>query len=576
MTSEAVLERPAAARSEQAEPDVYVSCELIDEGFNYRRRYDPKKMADLRADMKQRLRTLESGRFQLIVGGRRFRGFREEFGIDAEIRARARKMSDAEAMGLMMAENGQREDPSVIEDAEGAARMLGFCKGDRAEAAARLGWEPSKLNRRLALMNAVPAVRDAYLTRDDFGVGHVEVLAALRKEVQERVMEVLLKQEKVPTVDQLKAMAEASLQNLDTAIFDKTDCAGCQYNTGEQQALFDVSFAGSRCTNKECFCQKTDAELEKRREALTGTYQVVRIVRAGDNATVIPLRAEGKRPVGAEQATACRTCGDFGACVSAVPDTLGKTYTDVCFNQSCNDQKAESWRRLQQPTEPVPASTPTGVSEKASTKAASAPAPESGKAPAPKAQASSLRNAIKEYREQIWRQVFHRGTLKLGVMQNRALLIGILAHRSSYLDGSKAMDAINKALATEVPIHASSTSKQLRALLAYDQDKLAVAFQHMAAHVTADMPIRDIEGYLNALEVKLEDHWKVNETFFDILTKTELDAVCAEIGLADAAGKHYATARNGNKKDFITAMLKVEGFNYVGAIPRMMRWDPKV
>jgi ParB family chromosome partitioning protein len=87
------------------------------------------------------------------------------------------------------------------------------------------------------------------------------------------------------------------------------------------------------------------------------------------------------------------------------------------------------------------------------------------------------------------------------------------------------------------------------------------------------MPIEDLVGFLQALEVKLEEHWKVNETFFETLTKTELDAVCVEVGLADAAGKHYARLQNGSKKDFVKAMLKVEGFNYLGAIPRMMRWD---
>jgi PRTRC genetic system ParB family protein len=590
MASEsAVLERPATADLAQAEPDVYVKWNLIDVGFNYRRRYDAKKMLELRADMKERaagdprkaliypviLRILDNGRFQLIVGGRRHHGFGEEFGPDAEIRSQARHMTDAEATALMMAENGQREDPSVIEDAEGAARMLGECKGDRAEAAARLGWDLPKLNRRLALMNAVQVVRDAYLDYK-IGVGHVEILAALRKEVQERVMDVLLKQEKLPTVDQLKAMAEASLQNLETAIFDKKDCVGCQYNTGEQQALFDVSFAGSRCTNKECYGKKTDDELEQRRKALTDTYQVVRIVRPGDNSTVTPLRADGKRPVGAEQAAACRTCSDFGACVSAVPDTLGKTYTDVCFNQECNDQKVEAYRKSQQPVEQPAAESSTKPDAKASGKEATTSPARESKSAAPKAQANSLRNAIKEYREQIWRQVFHRAALKLPMIQSRALLVALLAHRSSYVEGSKAMDAINKALGCEVPIHGTSTSKQMRALLEFDQNKLATAFGQMPAFVSNDMPIRDVEGYLNALGIKLEEHWKVNETFFDILTKTELDAVCVEVGLADAAGKHYGPAKNGSKKDFIAAMLKVQGFNYVGAIPKMMRWDPKV
>lgn len=138
------------------------------------------------------------------------------------------------------------------------------------------------------------------------------------------------------------------------------------------------------------------------------------------------------------------------------------------------------------------------------------------------------------------------------------------------------MSAINKALSTDVPVDKTRTSSLLKALLDFDQAKLATAFQHMASHVKGDMPIRDLVGFLNALEIRIEQHWKVNEDFFDLLTKTELDAVAEEIGLAKAAGKTYVSLKNGSKKEFVQAMLKVEGFAYVGAIPKLMRWDAKV
>ena len=282
-----------------------VRCDLIDADFNYRRRYKADSLADLRDDIKAKgrliqrvtIRPRENGRFQLVVGNRRYRAFVDAFGAEAPIQSEIRILTDQEATEMMAAENHQREDPSVIEDAELAARMVGLCKGDRDEAASRLRWSRSMLDRRLGIMNATQKVRDAYL-EEKIGVGHVEIFAALRKEVQDRVIEVLLQQPTVPTVDQLKAMAEQSLQSLEAAIFDRAECGGCQYNTGNQQALFEQSFSGSRCTNKECYGKKTEDELEARKQKLTDTYQVVRIVRPGDNSTLIPLRADGKRAVG--------------------------------------------------------------------------------------------------------------------------------------------------------------------------------------------------------------------------------------------------------------------------------------
>ncbi|MEJ8838158.1 PRTRC system ParB family protein [Ramlibacter sp. AN1133] len=569
-----------------------IRADLIDADFNYRRRYHPDRMASLQADIRQRgiiqrviIRPRDNGRFQLVVGNRRYRAFVAEFGREAPVKSEIRILSDLEATAMMAAENGEREDPSVIEDAELASRMLGVVKGDRDEAARRLGWERRKFDRRVALMNATQAVRDAYL-EDRIGVGHVEILAALRKEVQDRVIQVILQQPATPSVEQLKAMAEQSLQNLETAIFDRTECAGCQFNTGNQRALFDQSFSGTRCTNRECFGQKTEAQLEARRIQMQETYQVVRIVRPGDNSTVIALRADGKRPVGAEQAAACRTCASFGACVSGVSDSLGKVYEDVCFDQACNDRKVNAWRHHLKAVEEA-ASAQQEASQVQAAAAAATPArpgaagqgtqanaqrPASRPAPPPP-DAAQIRNAINEYRESIWRAVFHRAALKLPVLESRQLLLALLAHRPGFLDHHKAIDAIHKVLGVEIPTVGARTRKLMETVQALDQAQVGAAFQHLAAHVSKDMPIEDVVGLLQALGVKLEDHWKVNETFFETLTKTELDAVCVEVGLADAAGKHYARLQNGSKKDFVKAMLKVEGFNYLGAIPRMMRWD---
>lgn len=566
---------------------------LIDADFNYRRRYNEGKMASLRADIRERgiiqrviVRPRDNGRFQLVVGNRRYRAFVAEFGQEAAVKSEVRLLSDAEATAMMAAENGEREDPSIIEDAELAARMLGVVKGDREEAARRLGWDRKKFDRRVALMNATQQVRDAYL-EDKIGVGHVELLAALRKEVQDRVISVFREKDQWPTLDQLKAMAEQSLQSLESAIFDRAECNGCQFNTGFQQAMFDTSFEGSRCTNKECFSKKTEAELGVREAKLKDTYQVVRIVRPGDNSTVIALRAEGKRPVGAEQAAACRTCANFGACVSGVPDSLGKVYEEVCFDQACNDEKVAAYRKVLKDAEEAAAQQqagaapgPDGTDAASADTAAGAQTQTSetnseAKPVRPAAAAAQIRNAIKEYREEIWRAVFHRAALKLPMLQNRMLLLALVAHRPGYLDNQKAIDAINKALSLEIPTVGAKTKKLMQIVMTLDQAKVGAAFQHLAAHVSKDMPIDDVVGFLQACEVKLDDHWKVNETFFDTLTKTELDAVCVEIGLADAAGKHYAGLKNGSKKDFVKAMLKVEGFNYLGAIPKMMRWDSR-
>lgn len=557
----------------------------IREGFNYRRRYDPAKMSSLQASIKSQgliqpvvVRKLDDDDYQLIAGGRRYRAYVAEFGEQAEIPAIVRVLTDAEATAAMIAENNEREDPSVIEDAEGAARMLGLCKGDREEAARRLGWNRNKLDRRLAIMNAIDEVRNAYL-EDKILVGHVEILAALRKDVQAKVITAILTAPSVPTVEQLKAMAEQALLSLEAAIFARDDCNGCHFNTGYQRSMFDNSFEGSRCTNKECFNQKTEEELEKRRAALAESYQVVRIVRPGDDKTVLPLRAEGPRGVGEEQALACRTCAEFGACVSAVPEKLGNVYKDVCFNKTCNDEKvaaqAKALKDLQSPpVETPPASAPANPAAAPTSNAVASKAAPTGGTKTEKApSANTVRGPVVEYREGIWRAIFARAATKLTPIQSRALLLALTLTRSSDLDGRGASAAIAEALGISEIRSLTNPEAVLRTLVGLEQQQLASALQLLPANVSKTMPIREITAYLNVLDVRIENYWKLNENFLNILTKVEIDAVCIEVGLADAAGKHYDRLKNGPKGDFVKGVLKVEGFDYLGAIPALMRWS---
>ena len=565
-------------------------------GFNYRRRFNEAKMAELVDDIKRQgvlqhilVRETGDGSYQVIAGNRRAKAVELAFGEDATIPAIVRVMTDAEAMAAMVAENKVREDTTAIEDAEAASRMLGLLNGDREETAKRLGWSAQVLNARLGIMNATHKVRDAYI-EEKILLGHVEILAALIKDVQHTVLEKMLARPKVPTVAELKAMAEQILLNLDAAIFDKTECGSCHYNTGKQQTMFETSFEGTRCTNRACYEKKTETELEVRRSAMTEEYQVVKIVRPGDNMTVVPLRASGPKGVGDEQALACRTCGDFGACVSAAPDKLGMSFKDVCFNSTCNAEKIETYTKaqLQKDAESQPTANAATTESQAKTAqpgtAAPARSTSTGKptssagakaleTPAQmKAAASSEpRNAIKDYREKIWRKIFQRAALRLPVPQSRALLIALCLHSPQNLASLNATEAIIKETGRE-NIRRNDAGGLLSELLQLDQVGLSTSLQQIPGYVSGNLSIRSITEMLDALEVKIESHWKVNADFFDLLTKTEIDAVCLELGLDQAIGKEYSKLKAGSKSDYVKAVVGIEGFDYVGKIPAFMRW----
>lgn len=514
---------------------------------------------------------------KLVAGGKRIRAFISIHGPEAELQYLGEVMTDEQELIEMVVDNKDREDPSAVEEAEHATKMLGICRGDKAETARKLGYSVSTLDRRLALMNAIEEVRTAYL-EDQIELGHLEVLAGLRKEVQTQVLEAILKAPTKPTVSDLVKMVQQAMLSLDSAIFNKKDCQGCKHNTVQQQAMFETSIAGSNCTNKECFDKKTEDELELRADALRETYQVVRIVRAGENNTVVPLRAEGQFAVGKDQAEKCRVCGDFGACISAAPDKLGKDFREMCFNTECNEKMVAAYKKVVAEQAAPKSSKPEqgqegakGTSTKAKPEGQAGSATGTGEEP-PVTRAEVVpRNQIREYRENVWRLVFQAAVPNLPPQVNRSILIALCLLRPSCLDSSATAKAL-KDLLKLTNLRTTDALDLMTVLMKLDQPALFAALNQLPAHVSVTLEIGQIVKFLQAANVQLENFWMVDTQFFAMLNKNEIDIVAKELGIDTALGAAYAKAKNGGKDDYVKAVSTIPNFEYKGKIPSFMRW----
>lgn len=565
------------------QPVLPVKDIVIVPGHNPRTSIDPVALAELAETIKAVglmqpiLVRLINGIYELVAGERRLRAFIIAFGEESSIPVFIRVMNDEASANGAMIENIDREPMSEVDEAEAAAKVLARYNGDRDETARRLGWKRPMLDARLALMYASDKVRAA-LQAKKILLGHAELLAACRKESQDAAVDHLLTQEKMMTVAELKAYLETNALVLDSAIFEKTECAACHHNSGNQASLFAEAISGGRCTNKQCFDAKTEAQINAQVEALKDEFQVVRVVRPGDNLTVIQLVAEGPKGVGKDQASACKVCKDFGAVVSSVPDKLGREYKNMCMNVTCNTQhvaaklKAEKEAAKTQPAD-------AGGSEagpKTTEPGAKAPDAKAGAATksTPKVAASSEpSNRVKEYREKLWRKIFARAVGKLAVADNRMVLMALCLTNPSVINRfalSKALEPVMTANSvTNGPAELLSVISQL------DQAQLGSALNHIAASVNDSgnaLAIKDVSGILKFFDIKIENYWKVDKTFIDLLTKNEIDAVCEEIGIKTAMGAEYAKLRNGPKEEYITAVVSVKDFDYRGRIPTLVRY----
>ena len=549
----------------------------IRQGRNPRTYFDPVKMAEMEASVAAKgviqpilIRPVEDW-YEIVAGERRWRAAMKTRGEDYEIPVLVRILSDDEADELALIENVSRANMSPAEEAVAAAKILGRCEGNRDEAAKRLGWSRSTLDKRLALMNCSPSVMAA-LNERKIQLGHAELLAAVPKDRQEKVLANLLAQPSLPSVALFKAGLEEIAKALSTAIFDKEGCGTCHHNSGNQQALFAEAVSDGHCTNGACFDGKTEEVLEAKRKSLEENYPKVVIVRQGENNTVVKLVADGATGVGNEQAAACRSCKSFGAAVSAIPGKMGNVYESQCFDPACHTKKVGE-RLLAKKAAAGNGAATSATGKPAGTKPAAGSGAGKSKATTKGGAATSVQDSqrVVDYRIEVWRKALKK-ELYADADKNLCMLIGVMMTRGgSNVSSTKLASGFEALTSQKAP--SSNVGEAAEMVGQADEEVRSKMLSGIIISITDSIEKHHLPGMLKFMQVDMSKHWKLNADFLDLLTKSEIEVVAEELGLKVALGEQYAKAKTGKKNEFIKALLECKNFEFEGKIPKVLQYS---
>ncbi|KFC72619.1 MULTISPECIES: PRTRC system ParB family protein [Massilia] len=568
---------PEAAKP-AAEAPRFIKLKHIREGNNPRTYFDPTEMAELVASVSEHgvaqaiLVRPKDGGYEIIAGHRRYRAALEAHGEEYDMPVVVRECSDAEAEVLANVENTVRADMSPIEEAVSAASVVGRVKGDREEAARLLSWSRGKLDSRLALMNCADVVRTA-LNERKILLGHAELFASLAKDRQEKLLPAIL--EKKTSVAELKAVIEQASSKLESAIFDKSDCNGCAHNSTVQASMFEQSITDGSCTNSACYKQKTEDQLQSIAVSLKDEYPVIRIVRVGDNSTLVKLSADGKAGVGTEQAEACRSCANFGAAVSGLPQGMGKVFKDQCFDTVCNSQKVAA--RIQSEQQAA-ADAAAEAAAQAAAAAKGAPAdgtakaaPKAGAAPkaAPVVVTVNEGDRVKAYREKVWRAAMQKEIAASPDLSARYLLALCLNESARHISGSKLSNAMSKLTDQTKATDLGGIAAQVCAFDDSVADRLTAL---IAVSAIDNLEVSHLQRLAKYHKLDLTKHWKLDKEFLELLTKSEIGVIAKSVGLDKAIGDGFAKLANEKKDDLIKKLLGVKDFDYSATIPPVLMY----
>ncbi|MDD2751220.1 PRTRC system ParB family protein [Acidithiobacillus sp.] len=537
-----------------------VATQNITVGHNPRRFFDPSEMEDLKNSIESIgllqpvvLKDKGDGNFLLIAGERRLRAWREIYGEDSEIPATIPDDQDIDVEVASLVENTLRADMSPTEESRAAYALVMRLKGDMDEACRLLGWKPEFLKRRLALQACHPDVAQA-LDERKILLGHAELLATIGKEKQQKALGSVIG--KNISVADLKKSINNIAQELASAIFDKTDCATCQYNSDQQSSLFAETVDSGRCTGVNCFSEKTKEELQLRASKLESKYPVVKLVSAENEGTYTPVGAE---TVGDEAFVACQACANFGAGVSESPASLGEVSEGLCFDLACNQKKVAAFAASNKPA-PQP-QTATTVSSAAGSTHTTASSQKTQEKPV-RSDKIMPSGSLITYRRNAWNVA-----AKKFIIENDpeiATAIIITAVTTKNVANAKITEAAKAIFGNSPSVSDvwNTACPDAKAEKKHGQIRQALAYAIVMA--LEQTPFREI---MESLGVRLADYWQINEEFLALLTKNDLELLATEIALPTTP-KMFS----GKKADCISEIMLAEGkgFDFKGIVPQVM------
>ena len=182
-----------------------------------------------------------------------------------------REMGDAEALEISLVENGQRKDPSPLEEGEAIDALVREYGRTVEQIADKLGRDRRYVQRRLALLSLCETAK-TWLREDVLPLKHAEMLAAVDTGAQEGVLARYKTRGDLPSAREFARMLSFELMALDNAPFDVKDaklvpragaCGPCPKNSASQRDLFDGMGADAHCLDRVCWDAKVEALWER-------------------------------------------------------------------------------------------------------------------------------------------------------------------------------------------------------------------------------------------------------------------------------------------------------------------------
>ena len=243
--------------------------------LNYRRSFDVQALEDFALELAVHgviapvtLRPMPTGRYELVVGERRFRASR--IASLPTIPAMIRELTDEQVIEIQLSENLQREDPHPLYESHGIMLMQQAGKSI-GEISARLGKSKAFVYGRIKLAGLISVIKDIFLA-NKMSMQQALDIASLSPQSQNDFYEEHCTDWQDDDFDMPGDYAINRFRyDLNRAPFDIKDkkliaekgaCTNCPLNSATLITLFPEMAKEAVCSGKQCYQSKCSSHWE--------------------------------------------------------------------------------------------------------------------------------------------------------------------------------------------------------------------------------------------------------------------------------------------------------------------------
>jgi len=215
------------------------------------------------------VKKVDDSRYELIAGERRLRAAKALELETVPVSFYDGDETDIEEVKLI--ENMHRKDLNPIEEAKAFQQYIDVTKAGIETLAQKISKPKLYVEKRLVLLTLSDEIQAAIST-GKISMGHGLVIARLKTQAeQKKLLKEIINDKLSVNHAEREIKRMDSTVSLSDAVFNKSDCKGCQHNGGEQSMLFDTgSEIKGLCLNKKCFHTKTLQYIKDETKKLKG------------------------------------------------------------------------------------------------------------------------------------------------------------------------------------------------------------------------------------------------------------------------------------------------------------------